>query len=223
MASSFTKFLDHTQRRTTVGRIPLDEWSARRRDLYMTNTQHSQGKDIHTSGGIQTHNLSRRAAANPRNRQLAHWDRRIGSFMHHIPKPSRPQRPRVSRRESAAARLLVLRVRIPPGTWMFCLLWVLCLVRLRSLRGAYHFSREVLQSAVCRCVCVCEVAIMRRPQATKSLLGHETIPNPNIWICPSDSAPQGKWLKSPFIFHPPLTKSGLSSTMMMMMINHKEG
>ena len=35
-ASSFTRFLDHTQRRTTVGRTPLDEWSARRRDLYLT-------------------------------------------------------------------------------------------------------------------------------------------------------------------------------------------
>jgi hypothetical protein len=41
MASSFLRFLDHTQRRTTVGRPPLDEWSARRRDLYLT-TQHSQ-------------------------------------------------------------------------------------------------------------------------------------------------------------------------------------
>jgi hypothetical protein len=29
-------FLDHTQRRTTVGRTPLDECSARRRDLYLT-------------------------------------------------------------------------------------------------------------------------------------------------------------------------------------------
>ena len=36
-ASSFTRFLDHTQRRTTVGRIPLNEWSARRRDLYLTS------------------------------------------------------------------------------------------------------------------------------------------------------------------------------------------
>ena len=36
MGSSFLKFLDHTQRRTTVGRTPLDEWSARRRDLYLT-------------------------------------------------------------------------------------------------------------------------------------------------------------------------------------------
>ena len=29
-------FLDHTQRRSTVGRTPLDELSARRRDLYLT-------------------------------------------------------------------------------------------------------------------------------------------------------------------------------------------
>jgi len=36
MASSFLRFLDHTQRRTTVGRTSLDEWSARRRDLYLT-------------------------------------------------------------------------------------------------------------------------------------------------------------------------------------------
>jgi hypothetical protein len=37
-------FLDHTQRRTTVGRTPLDERSARRRDLYLTthNTHNRQ-------------------------------------------------------------------------------------------------------------------------------------------------------------------------------------
>jgi hypothetical protein len=29
-------FLDHTQRRSTVGGTPLDERSARRRDLYLT-------------------------------------------------------------------------------------------------------------------------------------------------------------------------------------------
>ena len=32
----FLMFLDHTQRRSTVGRTPLDEWSARRGDLYLT-------------------------------------------------------------------------------------------------------------------------------------------------------------------------------------------
>ena len=36
-ASSFPRFLDHIQRRTTVGRTPLDGWSARRRDLYLTS------------------------------------------------------------------------------------------------------------------------------------------------------------------------------------------
>jgi len=43
-APSFTKFLDHTQRHTTVGGTPLDEWSARRRDLYLTshNTHNRQ-------------------------------------------------------------------------------------------------------------------------------------------------------------------------------------
>jgi hypothetical protein len=30
------RFLDHTQRRATVGRTPLEEWLARRRDLYQT-------------------------------------------------------------------------------------------------------------------------------------------------------------------------------------------
>ena len=34
--ASFTRFVDYTQRRTTVGRTYLDEWSARRRDLYLT-------------------------------------------------------------------------------------------------------------------------------------------------------------------------------------------
>jgi len=35
-ASLFTRFLDHTQRRTTVGRTPLHEWWPSRRDLYLT-------------------------------------------------------------------------------------------------------------------------------------------------------------------------------------------
>ena len=67
-------FLDHTQRRTTVSRTPLDEWSARGRDLYLT-TQHSQQTNIHALGGIRTHDLSRRAAADLRPRPRGHWDR----------------------------------------------------------------------------------------------------------------------------------------------------
>ena len=44
LASSFSRFLDHTQRRATIGRTPLDEWSVRRRDLYLTthNTHNRQ-------------------------------------------------------------------------------------------------------------------------------------------------------------------------------------
>jgi len=58
--------VDHTQLRTTVGRTPLDEWSARRRYLYLAkhNTTDRQ-TDINAPGGIRTHNLSRRAAAEP--------------------------------------------------------------------------------------------------------------------------------------------------------------
>ena len=36
IASSSTRFLNHTQRRATVGTTPLDEWSVLRRDLYLT-------------------------------------------------------------------------------------------------------------------------------------------------------------------------------------------
>jgi hypothetical protein len=36
MEHLFLMFLDHTQRRSIVGRTSLDEWSDRRRDLYLT-------------------------------------------------------------------------------------------------------------------------------------------------------------------------------------------
>jgi hypothetical protein len=40
---SLLRFLDHTQRRTSVCRTPLDEWSARRRDFYLA-TQNSHNR-----------------------------------------------------------------------------------------------------------------------------------------------------------------------------------
>ena len=50
-ASLFTRFLDHTQRHTTVGRTPLDEWSARRRDLYLTTQNtHNRQTSMHPVG-----------------------------------------------------------------------------------------------------------------------------------------------------------------------------
>ena len=44
MEHLFLMFLNHTQRRTTVGRTPLDEWSARRRDLYLTTHDTHNGQ-----------------------------------------------------------------------------------------------------------------------------------------------------------------------------------
>ena len=46
-ASSFLKFLDRTQRHTTVGRTSLDEWSARHRDLYVrTHNIHNRQTSV---------------------------------------------------------------------------------------------------------------------------------------------------------------------------------
>jgi hypothetical protein len=81
-ASSFTKILDHTQRRTTVGRTPLDKWSPRRQDLYLTthNTH-----NIQTSGGIRTRNLNRRAAADIWLRTRGHWGANRSNRMNTCP------------------------------------------------------------------------------------------------------------------------------------------
>ena len=50
-ASSSMRFLDHTQWRTTVGRTPLDEWLARRRDLYLTlHNTHNRQTSMHPVG-----------------------------------------------------------------------------------------------------------------------------------------------------------------------------
>ena len=77
MDSSFLRFLDHTQRRITVGRTPLDEWSARRRDLYLTihNTLNRQTfmppvgfePTIPAGERLQTHALDRAATGTGRD------------------------------------------------------------------------------------------------------------------------------------------------------------
>ena len=79
--SSFMRFLDHTQRRTTVGRTPLDEWPARRRDIYLTKTHNTHNRqDFHAPGGIRTHNPSRLAAVDLRLGPRGHWDR-LGAIL----------------------------------------------------------------------------------------------------------------------------------------------
>jgi len=75
MASSFTKFLDHTQRRATFGRTSLDEWSARRRDLYLTTRNIHNRQTSMPPGGFRTHSLCRREAAELRIRPRGQWVR----------------------------------------------------------------------------------------------------------------------------------------------------
>jgi hypothetical protein len=75
----FTITLIHT----TLGRTSLDEWSARRRDLYVT-TQHSQKTAIHAPGENRTLKPSKRAAADPRLRPRGHWDRRHSHSFHNL-------------------------------------------------------------------------------------------------------------------------------------------
>jgi len=74
MTSSFLRFLDHT-RHTTVSRTPLDEWSARRRDLYLTTHDTHNRQTSMPPVGFETHDLSRRATADLRLRPRGHWDR----------------------------------------------------------------------------------------------------------------------------------------------------
>jgi hypothetical protein len=60
-ASSFTRFLDYTQRRTTVGRTSLDEWSARRRDLYLkTHNTHKRQTSMTPVGFEPTISVGKR-------------------------------------------------------------------------------------------------------------------------------------------------------------------
>jgi len=65
----FTITLTHP----TLGRTPLDRWSARRRDLYLT--KHNTHEKYWRAGGIRTRNPGKRAAAEPRLRPRGCRDR----------------------------------------------------------------------------------------------------------------------------------------------------
>ena len=66
MEHLFLMFLDHTQRRSTVGRTPLDERSARRRDLYLkTHETHSRQISMPPVGFEPTISAGERPQAAP--------------------------------------------------------------------------------------------------------------------------------------------------------------
>ena len=110
MASSFLRFLDHTQRRITVGRAPLDEWSARRRDLYLTT--HNSYTNVHARGGIRTHDLNRWAAVDLRLRTRGHRARLYNTYKGQMYMP-----PAVPESESRTIHTLG-RVDTEFGFWM---------------------------------------------------------------------------------------------------------
>jgi len=73
-ASSFMRFLDHTQRRTTVGGTPLDEWSARHKDLYLTTHNTHKRQASMSPVGFET-TIS--AGERPRGQ----WDRLLPNYL----------------------------------------------------------------------------------------------------------------------------------------------
>jgi hypothetical protein len=70
----------------THGRTPLDEWSDRRRGLYLhRTTQHINTTDKHPyPSGIRTRDPSNQVAADLRLRSRGHWDRRLNSLLNFI-------------------------------------------------------------------------------------------------------------------------------------------
>jgi hypothetical protein len=52
--ASFLRFLDYTQWHTTVGRTPLNEGSARRRDLYLTTHSTHNGQTFMSAAGFES-------------------------------------------------------------------------------------------------------------------------------------------------------------------------
>ena len=72
-----------TLRNTTIGRTPLEEWPARRRDLYLTaHNTHNRQTSI-PPAGFEPHNPRNQASADPRLRPRGHWDRQEGSSYTH--------------------------------------------------------------------------------------------------------------------------------------------
>jgi len=92
-----------TLRHITLDRSPLDEWSARHRDLYLT-TNNTRNK--HTSmppSGTRTHNPSRRVATDLCLRPRSYWDRQFG----YVKKVKCPRyRPGVAQRVGRGIALL---------------------------------------------------------------------------------------------------------------------
>jgi hypothetical protein len=67
-----------TLRHTTLGKTPLDEWSALHTDLYQTT--HSTQRDKHACFRRYSKLQSQHASADPRLRPRGHWGRKSGNM-----------------------------------------------------------------------------------------------------------------------------------------------
>jgi hypothetical protein len=70
-----------TLRHTTFGKTPLDEWPARRRDLYMTTPNTHKRRTYMPPAVIRTLNPNKRAVACPHLGQRGHWNRQFPQFV----------------------------------------------------------------------------------------------------------------------------------------------
>jgi hypothetical protein len=150
MDSSFLRFfLDHTQRRTTIGKIPLDEWSARRRDLYLTTHDTHNRQISMPPDGIRTHNFNRRAATELRLIPRGYLDRRNIYTGRCKCKEIYLKRTSLQFRNFLKGMLIYISIPLaagskawvwirslagimvsnPAGSMEVCLLWMLCVVR----------------------------------------------------------------------------------------------
>jgi len=68
-----------TLRHTTLGKTPLDEWSVRRRDLYLTAHNTHKRRDIHASPR-DSNPQSQRASERPQTHALALKASETGSY-----------------------------------------------------------------------------------------------------------------------------------------------
>jgi hypothetical protein len=70
-----------TLRHTTLGRTLLNEWSARRRDLYLTTHKTHKNQTFMTSAGFEPVIPKKQATADPRLRPRGHQDRHLMSSL----------------------------------------------------------------------------------------------------------------------------------------------
>ena len=83
-AISFWGFIYHTQRRITVCKTTLDEWSDGNGALYLTTFNSNKETNIHAPGGIRTHNFSKLAAADSRLIPPGQRDRHVNDSMYDL-------------------------------------------------------------------------------------------------------------------------------------------